>query len=282
MIRVLVVSVISSDKQYILLLYSKEDFFLEKMRTSRRSKDTAKLVTALSSTLASASTSTSISTSTLNSILTSSRASVRKVSPWKNKKEYQGEDEDQSSFLQGIAPDIEDVVPGIGLRKRKRGADAPLSTTASTATATSTTARSSRISRLKALPKLEDAEQKPAKERRKPAHKVVNETGEVEIHPPSNWENVYDAISEMRKRVLAPVDTMGCETLAEAEVDPKVSLLRDCVFHLLSTRTLLLLLLPTPFLSSTLASTAIAIASRQANQSNPTQPRPNATKLSRL
>ena len=69
----------------------------------------------------------------------------------------------------------------------------------------------------------ESGDCKPSKTRRQPAKKVVNDLGEVEIHPPSNWESVYDAVREMRKQVLAPVDTMGCETLAEPQLDPKVS-----------------------------------------------------------
>jgi endonuclease-3 len=44
----------------------------------------------------------------------------------------------------------------------------------------------------------------------------------VEIHPPPNWEEIYEAVKEMRKKVLAPVDTMGCETLAQEHSSPRV------------------------------------------------------------
>ena len=60
------------------------------------------------------------------------------------------------------------------------------------------------------------------KARRRPAKTVVDDGGEVEIHPPANWEEIYDAVRDMRKTTLAPVDTMGCETLAEEHLTPKV------------------------------------------------------------
>lgn len=62
------------------------------------------------------------------------------------------------------------------------------------------------------------------KPRRQPAKKLLNEAGEVEIQPPTDWEKIYEAVKEMRKSILAPVDTMGCETLAEERVSPRVRL----------------------------------------------------------
>ena len=47
-----------------------------------------------------------------------------------------------------------------------------------------------------------------------PARKVTTPDGSVTIHPPSNWNEMYSIIHEMRKRnPTAPVDTMGCEDL---------------------------------------------------------------------
>ena len=68
----------------------------------------------------------------------------------------------------------------------------------------------------------------PTKDRkvRKPARQVKNEdTGEVEIHPPNDWAEVYAAVMEMRKNGTAQnaaVDTMGCERLGLDTVTPKV------------------------------------------------------------
>ncbi len=55
---------------------------------------------------------------------------------------------------------------------------------------------------------------KPKKARRQPAEKIVHTNGAVEVEPPANWEEVYKLTAEMRSQVPAPVDTMGCESLA--------------------------------------------------------------------
>lgn len=68
----------------------------------------------------------------------------------------------------------------------------------------------------------------PAKDRkvRKPARQIKNEdTGEVEIHPPNDWTEVYAAVMEMRTKgpaQNAAVDTMGCDCLGLDSVGPKV------------------------------------------------------------
>jgi endonuclease III len=42
-------------------------------------------------------------------------------------------------------------------------------------------------------------------------------------HPaPDNWEEAYGMIKEMRKREVAPVDTMGCQLAGKDEANPKV------------------------------------------------------------
>ena len=44
-------------------------------------------------------------------------------------------------------------------------------------------------------------------------------------HPaPPHWRETYDAIREMRARMPAPVDTMGCDTAKWKETDPRVRL----------------------------------------------------------
>ena len=45
-------------------------------------------------------------------------------------------------------------------------------------------------------------------------------------HPaPPRWRETYDAIKRMRSRIVAPVDTMGCDQAQLKETDPKVRLL---------------------------------------------------------
>jgi endonuclease-3 len=42
-------------------------------------------------------------------------------------------------------------------------------------------------------------------------------------HPaPPHWRETYDTIKEMRSRIVAPVDTMGCDQAQHKETDPKV------------------------------------------------------------
>ena len=116
--------------------------------------------------------------------------------------------------------DIEDVpIESSASRKRKMGLDSP-----STAAITKSTFANTRSSPRKTDVKSEDGTVgKFRKAKRQPAKRIVNDAGEVEIEAPANWEEIYDAVREMRKERLAPVDTMGCETLAEEHLTPRVS-----------------------------------------------------------
>lgn len=134
------------------------------------------------------------------------------------------EESELSSLASSTAIDIEDLPKQISpSRKRKRELDTPSTTLTSISTLTTT-----RSSPRKAGIKVEDG--KARKARRQPAQKSYNEAGEVEIHAPANWEEIYESVKEMRKRLLAPVDTMGCETLAEENVSPRVSLIPYWLF----------------------------------------------------
>ena len=76
---------------------------------------------------------------------------------------------------------------------------------------------------------------------RKPARQVKNEeTGEVEIHAPNDWKEVYAAVKEMRltgPAQNAAVDTMGCERLAEKDASPKVRRYQTLTALMLSSQT---------------------------------------------
>ena len=120
--------------------------------------------------------------------------------------------------------DIEDLPFGRTLsRKRKRGVDG-----LSTAVTTVSTTTSTRTSPRKLGVKLEDGTigkpEKVKKAKRQPAKRLVNAAGDEEVQPPGDWEEIYEAVREMRKEKLAPVDTMGCETLAEENRTPRVSI----------------------------------------------------------
>ncbi|KAI4737865.1 DNA glycosylase [Aureobasidium sp. EXF-12298] len=75
----------------------------------------------------------------------------------------------------------------------------------------------------------------PKKTKRQPAKRIKGEHGPVE--PPPNWEKVYSITAEMRKKVLAPVDTMGCESLAERNRSPIDRRLQTLIALMLSSQT---------------------------------------------
>ncbi|KAL0563726.1 alpha,alpha-trehalase nth1 [Marasmius crinis-equi] len=57
-------------------------------------------------------------------------------------------------------------------------------------------------------------------------------------HPaPENWKEVYDKIREMRKDIVAPVDTMGCDQAQSREEDPKNRRYATLVSLMLSSQT---------------------------------------------
>lgn len=164
------------------------ELYILRMRTSRISQDTSKLINATSSSRRS--TRTSLSRFAHNSL----------VSP-------KTEDSPQST-------DIEDVVPS---RKRKREVTSR------------TPIKRSPQKNITVKTEVEDTVSvSPSKDRkfRKPARQVKNEdTGEVEVHPPNDWAEVYAAVMEMRTNGTAQnaaVDTMGCERLGLDTVTPKV------------------------------------------------------------
>lgn len=133
------------------------------------------------------------------------------------------DDDDDGSLLSSppSVSDIEDVpFESSPSRKRKRGFASP-----STAVTTKSPASSSsRTASRKPDIKIEDATVgKRKRAKRQPAKRIVSDAGEVKVEAPANWEEIYDAVKEMRKERLAPVDTMGCETLAEEHLTPRVS-----------------------------------------------------------
>lgn len=136
------------------------------------------------------------------------------------KQEDGSEDSDShlSSAATSVVFDIEDfakstIPPSL---KRKRQVDSPRPRSTSTPPITQS------VPQKKALDIKENGKFKKA--RRQLAKKTASEDGKVEIYPPANWAQIYDAVKEMRKAVLAPVDTMGCERLAEEHVSPRVSI----------------------------------------------------------
>ena len=124
--------------------------------------------------------------------------------------------------------DIEDVV--LSSRKRKREA-APRTPIKASPRA------------VKVKTEIEEAVTfSPTKDRkpRKPARQIKNEDGEIQIHPPNDWAEVYAAVKEMRTTggaQNAAVDTMGCDKLAQEGVPPKISRYHTLTALMLSSQT---------------------------------------------
>ncbi|KAF4637566.1 hypothetical protein G7Y89_g516 [Cudoniella acicularis] len=136
-------------------------------------------------------------------------------------------DEDAAETSQ-IPSDIEDIIPS---RKRKRET-------------TRTPIKQSPRKTVTIKTETEDSVTfSPAKDRkvRKPARQIKDEkTGEVEVHPPNDWAEVYAAVKEMRTEGAAQnaaVDTMGCERLAEEGIDPKIKRYQTLTALMLSSQT---------------------------------------------
>jgi endonuclease-3 len=178
--------------------------FLE-MRTSRVSQDTSRVVNATSS-----------------GTRRSARSSLARFAHSKSEPTENSQD--------SSTPDIEDAVPPPS-RKRKR--ELPLKTPM----------KQSPQKRVTVKKEIEDTISfTPSKDRkvRKPARTIKNEAGEMEIHPPNDWEEVYAMVKEMRISGVArnaAVDTMGCDRLAEETASPKVKRYHTLTALMLSSQT---------------------------------------------
>lgn len=78
---------------------------------------------------------------------------------------------------------------------------------------------------------------RPKKARRAPAKKVKREDGSFTVEPPPNWEEVYALTREMRNEHPAPVDTMGCASLADRRASPRDQRFQTLVALMLSSQT---------------------------------------------
>jgi endonuclease-3 len=82
---------------------------------------------------------------------------------------------------------------------------------------------------------------KPRGRVRKPARKVTDAaTGTVTVTPPTDWEEIYDLVKEMRltgPAANAAVDTMGCERLALPSASARDRRFHTLVALMLSSQT---------------------------------------------
>ncbi|KAI7320581.1 DNA glycosylase [Hortaea werneckii] len=185
------------------------------MRTSRIAQQTRKVVNALSPEKR---------RSTRNSLRNFSNGNERD-----NVKVEDGLKEESS--LSSLPSSPASPIGVSGSEKRKRSAPA------TSENAASGRDRNVRRSPRKA-PKLDDdASAGKRKARRQPAKHIKGPNGSLSVEPPPNWERMYDITTAMRKRVIAPVDTMGCESLAEEHRSPQDQRLQTLVSLMLSSQT---------------------------------------------
>jgi len=77
----------------------------------------------------------------------------------------------------------------------------------------------------------------PRPTRRSPAKRIKTTNDEPTVLPPKDWEIVYSLTQEMRSRVPAAVDTMGCESLADLACPPRDRRLQTLIALMLSSQT---------------------------------------------
>ena len=75
----------------------------------------------------------------------------------------------------------------------------------------------------------------PGPKKRKPRRKKAEE--EAPPPMPQHFQTVWDRIVRMRRQVMAPVDTMGCERLADPRMDPATQRYHHLTALMLSSQT---------------------------------------------
>ena len=196
------------------------------MRSSRLSRDTNRLM----------------------SVLASRARSTRS-----NPKLKTEEDDDDNAFSPSPTPDVpsdvdentEHVQPGSKtVAKRKR--QPTISNSNATAAAAASSSSAAAAARASAEPRVKEEALAPSevatkprakKARRQPAKKVTSAGGEVKMEPPANWAEMYRLTREMRSGMIAPVDTMGCESLADRTRSERDQRLQTLVSLMLSSQT---------------------------------------------
>jgi endonuclease-3 len=113
----------------------------------------------------------------------------------------------------------------MGSRKRKRGQVVPVAVKEETQDVSITAIASP------------EKGNKPKRARRVPAKKVKGADGNIKIEPPHNWEEIYALTRQMRNENVAPVDTMGCESLADVKRTPRDQRFQTLVALMLSSQT---------------------------------------------
>lgn len=206
------------------------------MRTSRTSRDTAKVlqslsppirrqtrdsnVSALKSFAYNANATPTVKTEPEHVLVTPSLSAVK------------SDDESSLSELsEADTADIEDLLePPLKRQKRNASPIHPRVLKQST---------SSRTPRKVIVKDETDQKSTPApKQRRLPARTTRGIDGSVKVEPPSNWETMYEKVKRMREaNPTAPVDTMGCSELYWRASSPIDRRFQTLIALMLSSQT---------------------------------------------
>ncbi len=208
-----------------------------KMRTSRISKETTRIFSALSPNARDGRNTRSSKRLASFALGYDGQVEVREED-----NEQPGEEESTRSAQ---TPDIEDafVTPTRSSKKRKFGADMPVRAELVTEVKQETTWISPRRIKKERGDDEDDTELgvSPGRAKAKPkipARRTTSPSGIIRIYPPSNWEEIYNTIRAMRQRnPTAPVDTMGCEDLFWQSAPPKEKRYHTLTALMLSSQT---------------------------------------------
>ncbi|KAL4806237.1 DNA glycosylase [Aspergillus unguis] len=183
------------------------------MRTSRASKETAKVLQALSPPVQRQTRSTS-------------RAGLLKGFAYNGgleEAEPVKKEDDGSSLSSLDTVDIEDILEP-PVKRRKTTTRAGGSTLVKTSE--------------KKAENLVKKESAPPRPRRAPARKIKGEDGSYTVEAPSNWESMYSIVKKMREaNPTAPVDTMGCAELYWRASSPRDKRFQTLIALMLSSQT---------------------------------------------
>jgi endonuclease-3 len=156
-----------------------------------------------------------------------------------------------------LGSDIEDAVKTTAPRKRKRTETVTQPTPRRAATRTRTNAEIKTESKTESKTEIKtetkteldaddvedtkpDTKPRPRGRVRKPARKTTDAAGTTTIEPPSDWEEIYNLVKEMRltgPAANAAVDTMGCERLARPDASARDRRFQTLVSLMLSSQT---------------------------------------------
>ncbi|PVI05227.1 DNA repair protein-like protein Ntg1 [Periconia macrospinosa] len=192
------------------------------MRTSRVSRDTARLVAATRTRPLTRSVTSPSSRSSGNLNIPVTQNTLRESDTVAI---HQGTSQSDSELSSVPDSDSEGDTIMAPSKKRKRGQTAAVAVKQETKEIT--------IAAI-ALPKKEAAARKA---RRTPAKRIKTADGTVKMEPPPNWEEIYALTREMRNENVAPVDTMGCESLADRNATPRDQRFQTLVALMLSSQT---------------------------------------------